>query len=265
MSRLCILTDNTAQFPRPNFPGRERVFVLPLSLEPAAPGSVSLPRLLPPAPQSFLQAFGLLGREYDSILAVMLSARLHPAAEVARKAAVIYPNHARIQVIDSQTTSAGLGMLVEVAAEAAAAGASLADAEERVRAAIRRVYMLLCIPELTSLERLGLLNHTQALVGEIIGLAPVLAMEDGGLTPLGKARTPRALLETLEEFMSEFSHPAHVALLRGASQTTLRTRPLRDFLRERFPDTSYSEHPLNPALTALFGAQALGLAVMETA
>jgi DegV family protein with EDD domain len=254
MPRVCILTDSTAQFTRTDFPGRERVFVLALDLEPVLPA---------PAPQAFLRYFGLLSGEFDAVLVLTLASHLNPAADSARKAASLYSNHAAVQVVDSQTTSVGLGMLVEAAAGAASTGASLAEVEHLVRTAIRRVYMLLCIPELACLERLGLLDHTQALVGEVIGLMPVLTMEEGGLTPMGKARTPRHLFESFEEFMDEFTAPGHVALLRGTSQTTLRTRPLREFVQQTFPDTPYSEHPLNPPLSALFGTQAIGLVVME--
>jgi DegV family protein with EDD domain len=271
MPRVCILTDSTAQFTRTDFPGRERVFVLALDLEPVLPVPAAAPansqprRLLPPTPQAFLRYYGLLSGQFDAVLVLTLSSCLNPAAENARKAAARYSNHAAIQVVDSQTTSVGLGMLVEAAAGAASAGASLAEVEHLVRTAIRRIYMLLCIPELACLERLGLLDHVQTLVGEMIGLMPVFTVEEGGLMPMGKARTPRSLFESFEEFMDEFTAPGRVALLRGTSQTTLQTRPLREFVQERFAGTPYSEHSLNPSLSALFGRQAIGLVVMEPA
>jgi fatty acid-binding protein DegV len=123
--------------------------------------------------------------------------------------------------------------------------------------------MLLCIPELFRLEGLGLLTHTQAMVGEILGMLPIFMMEGGHLAPLEKARTPRHLFESFQEFMAEFRAPKHIALLRGADQSTLRTRPLRQYAQETFPNTPYTEHPLNLHLTALFGTQSIGLVVME--
>ena len=264
MPRVCILTDSTTQFTRTDFPGRERVFVISLDLEPVpAQGDGQPRRLIPPAPQAFTHAYSLLSREYDSVLVLTLSSQLTQTTASAQKAALLYSNHASVQVVDSQTTAAGLGMLVEDAAGAVAAGASLAEVERLVRTSIRRVYMLLCIPELTCLESLGLLNQTQALVGEMIGLLPIFTMEEGRLTPLGKVRTPRHLFESFQEFMDEFSAPSRVALLRGTGQSTLRTHPLRQYLQEHFPDTPYSEHPLNLHISALFGTQSIGLVVME--
>jgi fatty acid-binding protein DegV len=125
--------------------------------------------------------------------------------------------------------------------------------------------MLVCIPEITHLETFGMLTHTQAMVGEMLGMLPIMFMEEGQLVPLGKARTPRHLLETFEEFLNEFSAPERVALVRGTGHTTTRTRPLRQYVRDNFPDAQYSEHPLNAPLSVLFGPQSIGIVVKEPA
>jgi len=266
MSRVCILTDSTAQFTRKDFPGNERVFVIPLGLEPPPVEKGPPPnRLNPPVIQDFTRFYSTLSKEFDGVLVLVLSERFNPTAEVARKASHLYNNHVAVQVVDSQTTAAGLGMLVEIAAGIANTGASLETVEQQVRAALSHVYMLLCIPELTRLVGLGLLTQTQAVVGEMLGMLPVFMVEDGFLTPLEKVRTPRHLFESFQEYMAEFTAPKRIALLRGTSQITLRTRPLRLYVQENFPDTIYSEHSLNPHLAALFGPQSIGLVVMDPA
>jgi fatty acid-binding protein DegV len=63
--------------------------------------------------------------------------------------------------------------------------------------------------------------------------------------------------------MSEFESPAHIALVRGGNHSAARTRPLRQFVQEAFPDTPYSEHPIQPHLAALFGPQSIGLVIVE--
>jgi DegV family protein with EDD domain len=266
MHNVCILTDNTAQFSSDKFPGRDRVYTVPLDLEPAPAKNGGSPRqLFSPSPQTFMRYYDMLGKKYDAVLVVTLSSQLNPAAENARQGIMMHSNHTTIEVIDSQATAAGLGMLVEAAAGAASAGASLSEVEKIVRLATGRVYMLVCIPEMAHLETFGLLTHTQAMVGEILGMLPILFMEEGRLVPLGKARTPRHLFEMFQEFLNEFSAPEHVALLRGTGHTTTRTRPLRQYVQENFPDTPYNEHPLNTPLSALFGPQSIGIVVKEPA
>ncbi len=274
MHNVCILTDNTAQFSSDNFPGRDRVYTVPLDLAPfdqtqgkpaPAPNGRSPRQLLPPSPQTFLRCYNQLGNAYDAVLVVTLSSQLIPAAENAQRGALLHNNHAAIEVIDSQSTAAGLGMLVEAAAGAAAAGASLNEIERIVRMSTGRIYMLMCVPEMRYLETFGLLTHTQAMAGEMLGMLPILFMDDGRLVALEKARTPRHLFESFQEFLNEFSAPERVALLRGAGHTTTRTRPLRQYVQENFPQAPYREHPLNAPLSALFGSQSIGIVVMEPA
>jgi DegV family protein with EDD domain len=270
MSNVCILTDSTVQFTRPNFLGRELVYVIPFDLQPVARQDdnrltriASTQRLVPPGPEEFLRYYSQLSREYDSILTLMLSSFLSPATVNAQTAARLYSNHASVQVVDTQTTAAGLGLLVEVAASAASRGASFQEVERRVRAAIHRIYMLFCIPELTYLAGAGHLSYPQALVGEMMGLLPIFALEEGRLTPMEKVRTQRHLLESFQEFMDEFDNPYHVALVRGINHNTIRTRPLRQYVQESFPRTPFSEHSIGPHLAALLGPQSIGLVVME--
>jgi DegV family protein with EDD domain len=270
MSKLCILTDSTAQFTRPNFLGQDLVHVIPFALESgqhqearrSAP-FVSHPRLSPPGPQEFLSCFTQLSQEFDSLLVITLSAALSPTAVNAQEAAARYNDHTSIQVVDSQTTAIGLGLLVQEAAAAASRGDSFQEIERHVRSTIPRIYQLFCIPELTYLAATGYIQTSQALVGEMMGLLPIFAMEEGRLTPLEKVRTQRHLFESFQEFMEEFEDPCHIALMRGAGSNPLRTRPLRAYVQESFPQTPFSEHPLNPHTAAMFGPQSIGLVIME--
>ncbi len=270
MSNVCILTDSTVQFTHPKFPGHERVYVIPFEFQTRTQqGDESRPcrnlarRLIPPSPQEFIRFYAQLSREYDTIFVLTLSSLLNPATRFALSASVQYSNHAAIEVIDSQTTGIGLGLLVQEAAAAASAGATPAEIERRMRASIPRIYMLFCIPELTFLAHSGYMDHSQALVGELMGMLPIFAIEEGRLTPMEKVRTQRHLFESFQEFMNEFEAPAYIALVRGASHNTIRTRPVRQYVRENFPDALFSEHAIAPHLAALFGPQSTGLVIME--
>jgi DegV family protein with EDD domain len=270
MSKVCILTDSTVQFTHPNYPGRERVFVIPFEFQTRKPqGNETRPRsglaqqLVPPSPQEFIRFYTQLSREYDTIFVLTISSLLNPTNRSALSAAKQFSNHATIDVIDSQTTGIGLGLLVQTAAAAACAGAAPVEIERQLRAAIPRIYMLFCIPELIYLAYSGYMAYSQALVGEMMGMLPIFAVEEGRLTPIEKVRTRRHLFESFLEFINEFDAPAHIALVRGASQNTIRTKPVRLYVQETFPDTPYSEHAIAPPLAALFGPQCTGLVIME--
>lgn len=263
MPRICILTDSTAQFTRVNFPGRERVFIIQMVTQAGSNGRESIQKLRPPSTQDYLRFYQHLSREYDAVLVLAVSGHINEAVRHAEEASRLFNDHAAIQVVDSQTTGAGLGMLVELAASALNNGASLFEVEQQVRGAISRVYMLICIPELSRLVGLGLLKPTQAVVGEMLGMMPVFVIEDGNLALMEKVRTPRHLFESFQEFMGEFTTPKQIVLQYGVNQNTLRTRPLRQFVQETFPGTVYSEYGLNQNLGIIFGNQCIALVVMD--
>jgi DegV family protein with EDD domain len=270
MPSVCILTDSTAQFTRPNFPGHELVYVISFQSQPPEgqdgkepPASPPATHLSPPTAPEFLRFYTQLSRNYNTVMVLTLSSHLSPATHIAREAAAQFSNHSSVQVIDSQTVAVGLGLLVQAAANAASRGASFQEIDRWVRAAIPRVYMLFCIPELSYLARTGYLTTSQAMVGEMLGMFPIFAMEEGRLTPLEKVRTQRHLFESFQEFMDEFENPGHIALLHGAGHTALRTRPLRAYVQENFPRTPFSEHAIGPHVAALFGPQCIGLVIME--
>jgi len=255
MGRACILTDSTAQFTRPDFPGHEHVCIVPFSI--SGDGGR---RLQAPDVEEFTAQYRSLGREYDQIVAVLLSSALSPAAGNARRAADANGWRARVQVIDSQTTAVGLGLLVERAAAAALKGDMLA-VERKVRETMPAVYSLFCLPGLRTLALSGYLSESQALVGEMLGLLPIFAMEEGQLSPFNKVRTQRHLIETFEEYLGEFADPAHIALIR--SNGNGRGNPLREYVETAFPDVAFSEHVPNAHLSALFGPNSAGLVVLE--
>ncbi|HZW02395.1 MAG TPA: DegV family protein, partial [Anaerolineaceae bacterium] len=193
----------------------------------------------------------------------LLSAQLSSAYDHAQQAANQLHGARPIQVINSQTTSVGLGLLVQTAAEALAGGSSITDTERLVRALIPHVYTLICTPSLSYLHYAGFLDHAQAAIGEMMGIYPIFTLEEGRLTPLDKVRNYRYALEYFQEFLEEYDDLKHIALLQSNPPNAQEARILRQFAQECFPDTSYSEHAMNLPFSILFGPKAMSLIVVE--
>lgn len=270
MPRVCILTDATAQFTRNDFPGRECVFTAPFRLEPTAPRRadslpVNLPdqHLVPPSEQDFRHLYQELSRQYDSILVMALSAQLSPVAAHALSASTLYRNGASVEVLDTRTTSVGLGWLVEQAAAGAHAGETVGTIVKRIREAIKHIYFLLFIPDLGVLVETGYLSPSQVVVAGILGILPIFILEDGRLVPLNKAHSQRAVLEYFQEFLDEFEMPAQVALVHGTDQGAARINSLRQYIQASHPEANYSEHAFSPQLEALLGKQSIGMAIRQ--
>ena len=280
MASICILTDSSAQFPQPTFPGQNMVRMISLGVElagktytdskeirlntlPAAATPALHPRLLPPSVEQFQQMFMDLSSQHDAVLVILLSEQLHSTCSNAMQAASALQSCTNVQVINSQTTSVGLGLLVQTAAEAIAGGASPAHAERLVRSMIPHVYTIICSQGLSYLHYSGFLDHAQARIGEMLGLLPLFTLEEGKLTPLEKVRSLRQVLDFFQEFLSEFDHLRHIALLQGTLGFGSEARLLRQFAQENYAKTPYSEHTFNTPLASLLGPRSLCLIAAE--
>lgn len=252
MPKICILTDSTAQLPHPTFAGHQRVKVMP-----ADPASGA-----PPTQDAWMRVFSSLARSYDAIVVITLSGAIAPLPQSARQAATQYGGRVPVSVIDSLNIGAGLGLLVQMAAESAEAGHTARDIEALVRSLIPHLYSIYCVQSPSALARWGLISPEQATATEILGIMPILAMEEGRLAPFQKVRTTRHLLESFQEFVGEYDTPRHIAFSKGRD-SRLRLRPLRQFVTETFPNTPFTEHILPQSLAALLGETAVGLVVLD--
>jgi DegV family protein with EDD domain len=281
MNSVCILTDTSAQFTKPTFPGRNLVVTVPLKLEvngqlitdaretrinslPASASDGFVPKVTAPTVEEFRRLFVSLGQDYNEVIVILLSSHLNPAFDNAIEAADGVRGRVSVQVIDSQTTAVGLGALVQAAAEAASQGARSTEIERLLRGLIPHTYSVLCIPGMTYLYYSGFIGQAQALVGEMLGLLPIYTLEDGHLTPVEKAKNYRQLTDYLQEFIDEFSDLYHIALIQSVPGTVHDSRIFREHANLMFPKTPFSEHQINPPMALLFGPRTLAVFAMET-
>lgn len=208
----------------------------------------------PPSVGDFLRAYNVLERDFHAILVLTLSNHLTPVAQIARQASLQHGGKAQIAVLDSQQAGPGLGMLAQLGAQAILAGASLANVQDHIRAAMTHIYTLIH-PSNDGLVP----THAEAKEAE---LSPLLVLDEGRLTPYKQIRSRRHLLESFQEFIEEFETPQQIVLLRGR-HSAIRSRPLREIAREQFPQTAFSDMEMPAPLARLFGLQATVMTVLE--
>jgi DegV family protein with EDD domain len=280
MSTTGILTDSTAQFPTPVFDGRKLVSVISLHIEmngqryengeglKAADLETSLsngasPKVIAPSQDEFTALFTSLSAHYSDILTILHSADLSATYENAAKAAEALKGQINILMVDSHSTAIGLGLVVQFAAAAAEEGVPPADIERQIRKLLPKVYSVFCIEGLTYLENSGYLGPAQAAIGEHLQMLPIYVLENGRLVATQKARNYRHLVDILHEFLNEFDHLEHIALLQGVPPFETEARALRERIVEDFPDTAISEHTISATLASIIGPRSLGMFVMQ--
>lgn len=279
MPQVCILTDSSIQFTSSSFPGHELVSVLPLRVQlnqqfyrdgidltlqmlPFSAKNGVEPRVLPPDQDELCLALDSLGKEYEHILVILLSARLNPTIASTHSICQSMHSSAGIHIIDSQATSVGLGLIVQAAAEAAKEDVGITEIKRMLNWLIPHVYTIYCTQSLTYLSHSGQIDPAQSLVGEIMGVTAFFIMEHGRLIPVQKARNARNMVDIFEEFILEFGDLRYIAMIQGVPPFAAEIRALRERIHERYPDTPYSEHLMGAAVATMLGPRSLGLVTL---
>jgi DegV family protein with EDD domain len=283
MGTTCIVTDSYVQFPQPSFLGRHLVRIINNNYQvngqvfesgkdlkandlPPFPREDNYPQFLIPSEDQIRDFFAKIEDEHscDRILAVLTSSQLTPFFAQVKESLKTFSGRVQIQIIDSQSCSIGLGFLVQSAIEAVQKNATFAETELLVRSLIPRIYAIFCTPGLSYLHRAGIVDHSQAMVGEMLALMPLFALEEGHLTPLEKVRNHRQVLDAFQEFLDEFEHLSHIALVQSTSPNSQDGRLLREHAQDNFSKTPFTEHSINLSLATLFGPQTTCLFAVES-
>jgi hypothetical protein len=160
--------------------------------------SEKLPTTSQPTPHDFTQVYEELSWETRVVLSVHISSAMSGTVRSATVASEEVRG-VEVRVIDSRLVSAPLGLTVIAAAEAAREGADLAELTTLVSNLSVRGRVLFTVGTLDFLVKGGRIGRAKGLLGKLIGVKPILTVEDGVVTPVARARGEKALLETMVE------------------------------------------------------------------
>ena len=220
-------------------------------------------QVVAPSVEDFVTHFLQVGRSSTQIVCICASRNLSQAWQHAEEAATIARGKLEITVLDSLTTSTGLGLLAEAAAEAVSTGASADEAARVVRTRIPRVYAIFFLETMKFLRHSTRVDTSQATLAAMLGVKPIIALESGELIPFEKVRTRTQALERLIEFASEFPQIEQLAVLRGRARVAGAARQLRSRVADAYPDARITNAIFGPALAALVGPDGLGIILCE--
>jgi DegV family protein with EDD domain len=211
-----IVLDSTADFPdaQVRFPNMrvvplyvrfgEESFRDYVELDPAGfyerlRSAPELPTTSQPTPQDFLSTYNALSH-YERIYSLHLSAKLSGTFQSASLAATEVEGD-RIRVVDTESASVGIGILALAIQELLARGTTDEEVEalsERHRSSSA---ILFTVDTLEFLAKGGRIGRGKALMGSLLNVKPILAIEEGEVVPVTRVRGRQ---KALEEFRRRF-------------------------------------------------------------
>jgi DegV family protein with EDD domain len=281
MPRLRIVTDSAARFPDPGVARHPSLTIAPMVIRgaygsladhpdsdldmfrPLFQAGMALPVAEPPTPDTFAELYRNLASDSDQIVSIHSSSGMSATVNHALLASQQFLGRAKIQVIDSQTISVGLGLLVQTAVRAAEAGQPFDDVVRLVRGMLPRIYLVFFLDDLAYLEHNGLVSRSQAILGNMLGVLPFLTIEQGKLLPMEKVRSRPRAVEKLVEFVSEFSELEHLGLLFPGRSPNDEALQLAERIQALHPSTPISLTSYGPVTATFVGLTGLGAVVMD--
>ncbi len=137
------------------------------------------------SPAAFTDVFAPIAAAGESAVVITISSSLSGTYQSAVIAAGEYQN---IYVIDSGSAAIGSGILVELALQLAQQGLDAKQIATRLEEEKKNIRVVALVDTLEYLKRGGRISKSVAFAGSLLNIKPVLAIEDGQILMLGKAR-----------------------------------------------------------------------------
>jgi DegV family protein with EDD domain len=151
-----------------------------------------LPTTSQPSVGDFLAVYEPLLEQGSDIVSIHISGGIsgtvHSAEQAREQLAERGVARERIEIVDSASVCAGLGLLAVAAHNAITAGAAAAEAAERARAVRSELKILFAVDTLEFLRRGGRIGGAQAWIGSTLRIKPILAIESE-IVPIERVRT----------------------------------------------------------------------------
>ena len=136
-------------------------------------------------PEAFEKVYEQVTAAGDSAVVITIASGLSGTCQSAHIAAADYDN---IHVVDSASVAIGSGILAEYALQLADAGMPAAEIAAKLDKVKQRIHVIALVDTLEYLWKGGRLSRGAAFAGGLLNIKPVLAVINGEIRVLGKAR-----------------------------------------------------------------------------
>ncbi len=205
-----------------------------------------LPRTSQPSAGSFLEGYKSLRERYERVYSVHLSGKLSgtvASAEVARA------QIDGVKVVDSQLATGGFALLVDRILERIDRGIPEEELDAYIEHFLAKKVFYFVPTTLDQLYKGGRIGHASHLVGMLLSIKPVLAIDDGVIEVYKKVRGLRQALEAMRDGLLENTDPGatvYCSLSHGLNEPAL--GQMRELL------AGVTDRDLRIRLTSVVGA-----------
>ncbi len=214
-----------------------------------------LPKTSAPSPGQFRDCYTQLAQEGDEIISIHLSSKLSGTYEAALAGKQYVDKYCRIEVIDSQAATMGVGLLAVVAAKAANKGAVLDEVTDLVRDSISRLHMICALDTLEFLQKGGRIGKAQAWLGSLLNISPIISMAEGEVVPFERVRTYKKAISRVQQLIEGYLPAKELAIIYGTDAEE--ARKMVEYVKNISPQQDIYITQFGPVLGTYVGPNSL--------
>lgn len=277
MDKIKIITDSTADLPL-NIINKYDIKVLPLlvsfgeetyqdgvnielqQLLERMEGSKNFPSTTQINPQRFIECYKKYLNEGYKIISIHISSKLSGTYQSACIAKEMLQTE-DISVIDSLNVTSGLGLLVLKAARLRDNSLEKGEIEKEIKNLIPHIKSALAFSTMDNLIKGGRISKTAGTIGNILGIKPIISVENGELIAIDKVRGVKKAVRAILDFMDKKG----IKEREPSALLYVENKDILDILREDFKtkDREFIQCQVGCVVGVYAGAGACGVFFIE--
>ncbi len=222
-----------------------------------------LPTTSQPSPELFQRFFLEAAAAGDEVVGIFLSHELSGTCQCARLAADM-ANVDNVLFVDSENVCLGESLLVRLAVQLRDAGKTAGQIAATLEHAKEHLHLVAVIDDLKYLRKGGRLPAAVAVAGGMLGIKPLITIQDGKVAMAGKARGLPGAYVALFKKVEEMGgiNPAFPALA-GYTVSPREVTPIQTYLRDNLQQEDLLVRQIGCVIGTHAGPGAFGLAFLD--
>jgi DegV family protein with EDD domain len=167
-----------------------------------------------------------------------------------------------VEIIDTHSTSAGLGLVATAAAQAVSDGKSLKEIKHLAEGIVKRLKLFFVVDTLKYLHKGGRIGGASRYFGTALSIKPILHLDDQGkIDALEKVRTKGKATARLIKLAVEQAdgRPVNVSVMHANAIEEVKN--LRDQLLEQLDCAQIEIYDISPGIGVHVGPGTIGLGI----
>ena len=223
-----------------------------------------LPKTSQVAPSEIYKVFEKLCNEDSDFIYLAFSAAMsgtyNLAANILEEFKEKYPDRKMI-VIDSKSGSTGIGLIVMQALKMIEKGYDFKTIVEQINEMVNHIEHIFTLTDLKWIMKGGRITKTEAVLGTMLDLKPILDVNNGYIEVIKKVRGKKKSLNTLVDILEERSNGFTDQIIGIAHADDVETAEnLKNKIKERFGEnTEFTVNKIGCVLGSHLGIGGVGI------